>query len=68
MTKDYAEAVKWYRKSAEQGYAKGQAYLGDMYENGKGVKQDKNEAVKWYRKSANQGEEFAKKALKRLGY
>jgi len=53
--KDYAEAVKWYRKAAEQGDADGQCNLGVMYENGYGVTQDYAEAVKWYRKAAEQG-------------
>jgi tetratricopeptide (TPR) repeat protein len=52
---DYAEAVKWYRKAAEQGVADAQCYLGCMYDIGRGVKQDYAEAVKWYRKAAEQG-------------
>jgi len=54
--KNYIEAVEWYRKSAEQGYAEGQANLGYMYSNGYGVTKDYAEAVKWYRKSAEQGD------------
>jgi tetratricopeptide (TPR) repeat protein len=54
--KNYAEAVKWYRKSAEQGNASGQHDLGYMYYNGYGVTKDYEEAVKWYRKSAEQGD------------
>ena len=53
--KDYNEAVKWYRKAAEQGNAYGQSNLGFMYQNGYGVTRDYNEAVKWYRKAAEQG-------------
>lgn len=48
------EAAKWYRKSAEQGYAKAQYMLGEycLYF----VKNDvKAEAAKWYRKAAEQG-------------
>ena len=56
VTQDYSEAVKWYRKAAEQGYAQGQSNLGFMYEKGRGVTQDYSEAVKWYRKAAEQGE------------
>jgi len=33
------EAVKWYRKSAEQGYARAQSNLGFAYEHGEGGKQ-----------------------------
>ena len=53
--KSDVEAVKWYRKSAEQGYAIAQNNLGGMYESGCGVEQSNVEAVKWYRKSAEQG-------------
>ena len=55
---DYAEAVKWWRKAAEQGHAQGQYNLAVMYGDGKGVSQDYAEAVKWYRKAAEQ--EYAK--------
>lgn len=53
--KNYPEAVKWFRKAAEQGHAAGQANLGTMYENGSGVKRDYAEAAKWYRKADEQG-------------
>ena len=40
-----AEAVKWYRKAAEQGLASAQNNLGVMYANGEGVPQNDAEAV-----------------------
>ena len=46
VTRDYAEAVKWYRLAAEQGDARGQTCLGVMYEFGQGVPQNQTEAVK----------------------
>ena len=55
VTQDYAEAVKWFRKAAEQGVAAAQFNLGIMYDNGLGVTQDYAEAVKWFRKAAEQG-------------
>ena len=59
---DYAEAVKWYRKAADQGIAEAQyAVLASIYDHGKGVPQDYAEAVKWYRKAAEQG--YAKAQL-----
>jgi hypothetical protein len=58
VPKDYGEAAKWYRKSADQGYAIAQCDLGSLYMDGLGVKQDYAEAAKWYRKAADQG--FAK--------
>ena len=48
MAQDDAEAVKWFRLAAEQGFATGQFHLGLMYENGRGVAQDDAEAVKWF--------------------
>ncbi|MFN7098504.1 MAG: tetratricopeptide repeat protein, partial [Gammaproteobacteria bacterium] len=56
VEKDYGEAARWYRKSAEQGFAQAQHSLGWMYENGHGVEKDEAKAVKWYRKSAEQGD------------
>ena len=56
VTKDPKEAVKWFRKAAEQGYANAQANLGASYYNGLGVTKDPKEAVKWYRKAAEQGD------------
>jgi len=49
---DHVEAVKWFRKSAEQNFAEAQFSLGLSYENGHGVVKDETEAVKWFRKSA----------------
>jgi TPR repeat protein len=54
-SENYTEAVKWYRKAAEQGNANAQYNLGMMYDNGSGVEKNKVEAVKWYRKAAEQG-------------
>ena len=54
VAKDYVEAVKWYRKAAEQNYAEGQYNLGVGYYKGEGVAKDQAEAVKWYRKAAEQ--------------
>ncbi|MBF0291708.1 MAG: sel1 repeat family protein, partial [Nitrospinae bacterium] len=63
VAQDYAEAVKWYRKSADQGFAPSQCKLGDMSLIGQGVPQDFAEAVKWYRKSADQGDANAMGSL-----
>ena len=56
VKQNMAEAVKWYRQSADQGFVPAQFGLGVCYENGAGVNQDKVEAVKWYRKAAEQGD------------
>ena len=55
MEEDQEEAVKWYRKAAEQGNTEAQHVLGECYLNGFGVEQDKEEAVKWLKKAAELG-------------
>ena len=67
VAKDYSEALRLYRLSADQGYADAQNNLGCMYENGFGVAQNRYEAVRLYRMAANQGEESAISNLRRLG-
>ena len=63
MPQDYAEAVKWYRKAADQGYPAAQYNLGVMYDQGQGVPQDYAEAARWYRKAADQGDANAQLGL-----
>ncbi len=55
MRRDDEEALRWYRRAAEQGYALGQYVLGLRYEQGRGVQQDYEEAVRWHRRAAEQG-------------
>jgi uncharacterized protein len=45
VPQDDAEAVKWYRRAADQGLAGAQSGLGSLYNEGKGVPQDYAEAV-----------------------
>jgi TPR repeat protein len=61
--KNQLEAVKWYRKAAEQGSASAQLNLGVKYDNGVGVAEDNTEAVRWYRLAAEQGHAPAQKSL-----
>lgn len=53
--KEYTEAVKWYRRAAEQGYVWSQYRLGQCFLFGNGVERNAAEAVNWLRKSAEQG-------------
>ena len=39
VRQDYAKALEWYTKAANQGVAEAQFNLGLMYENGEGVRQ-----------------------------
>ena len=54
LPKDANEAVKWYRKAAQQNFAQAEYDLGSCYAEGQGVMKDDAEAVKWYRKAADQ--------------
>ena len=67
VLRNYAEAIKWYRRAAEAGGAspqtlsaylfrpRAQSELGRMYANGKGVLQDYVAAARWYRLAAEAG-------------
>ena len=63
LGEDHRQAVKWYRKAAEQGNAAAQYRLGFAYQYGSGVEKDLAEAVKWYRKAADQGDTLSEAAL-----
>jgi hypothetical protein len=60
---NYKEAVRWYKISAENGYAVAQYNLGLMYQFGLGVKKNQKEAKKWFQKSADQGLPEAKEKI-----
>jgi TPR repeat protein len=55
VPKNLVEAVKWFRKAAENGHAQAQYVLGKSYHAGEGVPEDQVEAFKWWRKAAEQG-------------
>lgn len=56
---NYEEAFALWRKSAEQGDAHAQAWLGSLYANGEGVPVDDAAALTWYLKAAGQGNHMA---------
>ena len=51
---NYEEAVNWYTKASNMGYATAQYELALCYEKGIGTKRNATEAVKLYRKAAEQ--------------
>ncbi|MDB4391271.1 sel1 repeat family protein [bacterium] len=55
VTADYVEAVKWYRKAANQEYASAQYRLAHKYYHGLKVPVDYAQAAELYRKAAEQG-------------
>ena len=59
MAQDWTEAVRHYRRAAEQGEAEAQCRLGFCFKHGHGVAQDWTEAVRYYRQAAAQGHAHA---------
>ena len=51
---DDAQAVKWFRKAADQDNMLGERYLAEMYFKGRGVTADNEQAAKWLRFAAGQ--------------
>jgi len=47
VPQDYAETVKWFRKAAEQEFARAQYNLEISYFEGQGVRKDLIEAYAW---------------------
>ena len=66
VPQDDAEAVRWYRLAADQGYAEAQYNLGGMYENGRGVPEDHVQGHMWYNLAASRGVSDAVKDRDRL--
>jgi uncharacterized protein len=60
---NYKAAFQLAEPLAEQGDAKCQCLLGDLYKGGLGVNQDFAEAVRWYHKAADQGLHWAQNRL-----
>ena len=63
---DWTEAVKWYRRAAEQGLPEAMTNLGYMYDEGKGVAQDLIESYKWFLLAARRDREGAEGHLELL--
>ena len=66
VTKDESEAVKWFRKAAEQDVAAAQFNLALKYFHGKGVPKDYTESYKWLLLCSAQNYEKAKKTVPAL--
>lgn len=66
VKKDFREAVKWYRKSADQGFTDAQKNLAVAYIVGNGVIQDHAEAFKLMHKAAIQGAPNGQRGLAQM--
>jgi hypothetical protein len=60
---DYVRASSIFIPLAERGDAAAQAFLGFLFETGRGVPQNYSEAAMWYRRSAEQGNGAAQYSL-----
>lgn len=65
--KDMKKALYWYQKSADQNMEDWVPnHLGELYERGKGVPQNKQLAINYYERAAKLGNESAKRKLQEL--
>lgn len=67
LKKDLNTAIELFRQGAYYKQSKAYQWLGFLYQNGYGVRQDLAEAKEWYQKGAAAGDEVCKQRLKELG-
>ena len=60
---DYQLASQIFIPLAERGQPSAQAYLGFLFQTGRGVPQNLTEAAMWYRRAAEQGDSLAQYSL-----
>jgi len=63
ISRDMNEAIKWYRKSAEQGNVYGEANIGRALLTGDGVPVDYAEAAKWLEMAAAQNDSDSERLI-----
>ena len=59
VPQNYAEAMKWYRKAAQQDHASAQNNLGLMFSEGHSMPPDNVQAHMWYNLAAANGPDIA---------
>lgn len=55
LPQDYAKALAWWRRIADQEHANAQCWLGYAYEKGLGIPRDSEIAFTWYVRAAANG-------------
>ncbi len=55
VAKDENQAVEWFERSAQHGFAPAQFVMGVRYDTGTGVVQDDKKSAAWFRQAAEQG-------------
>ena len=66
MSRDYAEARRWYDQAANAGNARAMVRLAKLYLDGNGVQRDIVEAHTWFARAAEQGHLRAEESLATL--
>jgi TPR repeat protein len=61
VTQDNVEAVKWFKKAADQGYCFSQSHLAKMLKRGLGIKTDYFQSMHYYKLAAEQGDNDSQK-------
>ena len=61
--KNYHLAMTRLKPLAEQGGARAQSYVANMYAEGHGVRRDYREAIRWYLPAAEQGDAYSQSRL-----
>jgi hypothetical protein len=67
-TRSIPNAVEYFRRSAERGFAPAQVVLGYFYDTGRAITADPREALEWYKKAAQQDDPLAQWLVGRMIY
>ncbi len=67
VSRDFVEALKWYRLAAEQGHPGACDKVALFFDSGMGVATNKAEAMHWFKRAVNGGFTQAEVDLARLG-
>lgn len=68
VPQNYVEAMRWYRKAAEQRDWGSAFRIGVMYHDGLGTPQNQDESMKWYLKAVEVGGAYAEYRLGEMYY
>jgi hypothetical protein len=63
---DYSEALRLFKQAAKLGALPAYGYIGKMYQNGEGVRQDKNKALEFYKEGVKKGSVYCYWAMAML--
>lgn len=67
VERDLNQAIEWYSRAAESGYASAQVRIGDFYQSGVWGHDRMADAIEWYQLAAEQGDDDAIQKLSTLG-